>query len=137
MSYLHNAASVTPPVSGSDDMVVLGSSDTAAVFQIPATWLTCHITIEADGADCYLAFTKDSTLALDGTDVTTLDADGAIDTHGTAEGVKVADGGSKSFNLAALPGLASGERWYLAHVESAASAYVRINKSSGRATLPA
>lgn len=127
---LHNAATITPPISGGDGLVVIASSATAAVFRIPDDWLKSWITVEPDGCDCYFAFTLDSTLAVDGTDVTTLSS-GAIDTHGTAEGVKAADGVAKHFDLGKLPRLDGGQAWYLAHVESVGSAYLRVTKSSG------
>lgn len=129
---LHNAAAVTPPVSGTDHLVVLASSATAAVFQIPQDWLRSWITVEGDGCDVYHAFTKDSSLTLDDTATTTL-VSNAISSHGTGEAAKAKEDVPKHYDLSKLPRLNGGEEWYLAHKESAGSAYVRITKSSGPA----
>lgn len=134
-SIVNHAAQVTPPVSGGDGLVVLASSATAATFQIPDEWLDGWICIQADGVDVSVAFTEDSALVADPTDVTTL-ASGAIDTHGTAEVRKVFDGTEKPYDLSLLPRLPAGSSWYLAHVESGAGGYVRLEKASGAVIRP-
>lgn len=129
---VHNSTAITPPISGSDDLVVLGSSTTAAVFQIPQKHLRSVVTVAAEGADVYVAFTKDSTLTLSGSAVTTLSSN-AISSHGTGEAVVIPAGQERNFDLSKLPRLAGDEEWYLAHVEAASGGFLRYTRSSGPA----
>lgn len=131
---LHTAAAITPPISGSDDMYRIASSGTATRVLIPRAWLESWITVTMEGVSGHVALTKDITLALDGTDVSTVDGTTyAVTAHGTAEGKYIPQDGSEPFDLSKLPDLRGDEQWYLAHVESGTGGYVEVRRSSGPA----
>ena len=126
---VHNAAAVAPVVAGSAQRVVLAAATSR--FAIPEAWLNSSITVVFDAADGYFAITKEIALDVDETDVTTLSSS-VPSAHAAGECTFVASKTEKSVDLAALPRLAGDETWYLAF--KVASGYIRVEKSSGRAT---
>lgn len=129
---LNNSVSMRPPVVGKD-LIVLASTTTHDAVEIPSDWLQSWLTVHADGADVYLAFSTSASAEVAPTGTTTLDG-AAVSAIGATNGWKIPEGQTEHFNLAELPKLPGAQKWHLVHEESAASAYVRCWRSSGPAT---
>ena len=125
-SDIHNAAAVAVPIAGSEDRIVLAAATSRVA--IPEAWLRANVSVTFDGADGYFAVTKDISLDLDETAVTTLTS--SVPTaHAAAECSFAAQGVTRSLDLSKLPRLAGDETYYLAF--KVASGYVRIERTSG------
>lgn len=128
-SILNNAAGIKPPVLNRD-IIVLDSATTHDAVEIPSTWLAHWVTIQADGCDVVFGFSTDPTAEVSTTGKSTLTG-AAVSAVGATSGMKIDDGQERHFDLSLLATLESGGKWHFVHEESAASAYVRLIRSSG------
>lgn len=131
-SLVNAAASIKPPVSGVDT-IIIASAASAARVAIPASWRNSYLTIHADGVDLGFAFTTSVSLAVSLSAVTTITSN-AVASHGTGECEKLESGLKAHYDLRQLRDPGAGE-WYFAHIESATGGFIRLTRSSGQAKL--
>jgi hypothetical protein len=125
---ISSSLTIPPPIT-SVDTIIIASSTSVARCMIPENWRNSWITIMADGCDVYLAFSYSVAATVDITAVTTITSS-AVASHGTGECVKLLNGTSMHFDMSKAG--RKNAPLYLVHDESAASAFVRITRSSGQ-----
>lgn len=116
------ALSVTPPVQGKN-LWVLDTSTTSETMDIPGEWARAFITIQADGADVYLAFSANK--------------DAVVDPQSTEDTcIKIPDGQHRSFDMAQLPWTADdAKKIFISLISSASGGFIRFHRSSGPVSL--
>lgn len=127
---LNKSASVTPPLSGKNT-IVLGSGTSSRRIKIPESWKG-WITIQADGCEAWVSF-GGSTITAAPSATSTITSD-ELASNGTGECQHIPEDTSLPVNLDEIE-KGPKDRIYLADIESATGGYLRIIRSSGRVSL--
>lgn len=137
MTDINRAASVTPPVIGGDtpNVWVIAGATSHAQVAVPSDWYGQYLTLHADGADFYVAFSESATAEVSPTATSTITSK-AFSAQGTTVCEKIPDGGKLNIDLARLTAHRDQSKaLYLVFEASATSSYLRITRSSGNAQL--
>lgn len=134
MSAISKATSITPPVQGKN-LWVLPASTAFSAIEVPSDWYRSFLTLEAEGADIYVAFSDDPAAEVDPAATSTVSG-GKITDMGAKAGARIPEGQIRDYDLSMLPfGTGEARKYYLAFAANSPGSFLRITRSSGPVTL--